>query len=260
MPCDLKRASCSGDIARCAGNGVRHDINAGRDHRLHAGLVLRMGEHRLALRMGDIDRGFGDGDVHVHDRLVAHVRAGEKLDAVEAHSEIVARHLRGFVRRGGFGELQLGWQIGGMAALREDAAGKQDVGTQHFARVDAPAQRQRVSRVGAEIPYGGETPARQHLLHVFGAATLPVRWPAFLHAASREMNVAVPEAGDDGLAGAIDDARIARDLDFAAAADRGDDAAGATNHRIRERRRVGRRDRAASDERECLRVGCALMR
>ena len=70
------------------------------------------------------------------------------------------------------------------------------------------------------------------------------------------MNVAVPEAGDNGLAGAIDDARVAREcwtslrLPIAVMT-----PPESHNHRIGERRGVGRRVDAASDKRECLRVG-----
>ena len=67
------------------------------------------------------------------------------------------------------------------------------------------------------------------------------------------MDVAVPEAGDHGLAGAINDARIGGNLHFAAAADRGDDAVGRDNDRVGKRRGVGRRVDAAADEGERLR-------
>jgi hypothetical protein len=67
------------------------------------------------------------------------------------------------------------------------------------------------------------------------------------------MDVAVPEAGNHGLAGAINDARIGGNLHFAAAADRGDDAAGRDNDRVGKRRSVRRRVDAAAHEGERLR-------
>ena len=67
------------------------------------------------------------------------------------------------------------------------------------------------------------------------------------------MDVAVPEAGDHGLAGAIDDARIGGNFHFAAAADRGDDAVGRDNDRVGKRRSIGRRVDAAAHEDERLR-------
>jgi hypothetical protein len=83
---------------------VSQDINSGGNHGFHTNSVLRMGEHRLALGMCHIDRGLGDGRIHVHHRPGAHVRTGKELYAVKANSEIVARDWRGFVRRGSFGE------------------------------------------------------------------------------------------------------------------------------------------------------------
>jgi hypothetical protein len=68
------------------------------------------------------------------------------------------------------------------------------------------------------------------------------------------MDVTVPEAGNDGLSAAIDDARVFRDLDFAAAADRVDDATGDYNDRIGERGGVRRSVDAAACENECLRM------
>jgi hypothetical protein len=174
--------------------------------------------------MRHIDRGLGDGRIHVHNGLVAHERAGEKLDAVQAHSEIIARQFRGFVGSGDLGEWHVTRHINRMTAHREHIARKQDAGTADLACVDAAAELQGVCRVGAEIPYGGEAPSRQHRLHMcfercrgcVGGVS-----PCSL----REMDVAVPEPGHDGLAGAIDDPRIPRDLNVAPAADRGDDAA-----------------------------------
>ena len=46
------------------------DVDAGRDHGVDTRHVLRMSEHRLALRMRHVDRRLGDGRVHVHDGLV----------------------------------------------------------------------------------------------------------------------------------------------------------------------------------------------
>jgi len=59
-------------------------------------------------------------------QAVAHECAGKELHAsrpISGHGE----PLRGFVRRGGFGELHLGRQIDGMAILREDVAGKENL-------------------------------------------------------------------------------------------------------------------------------------
>ena len=141
-----------------------------------------------------------------------------------------------------------------MAIPRENAADEENIGAEDFVRIDAAAQRQRVVGVGAEIPHGGETPSRQHLLHV-RRERRGRRAAGVLPHGFREMDVAVPEAGDDGLAGAIDHARIGRDLHVAAAADRGDDAVGRDDDRIVERRGVRRRVDLAAHEREGLRVG-----
>jgi hypothetical protein len=70
------------------------------------------------------------------------------------------------------------------------------------------------------------------------------------------MDVAVPEAGNDGLSGAINDARAMGDLDFVAAADRGDDAGGGYNDGVRERRGIRRGVYFAPDQSECLCVCC----
>ena len=43
-----------------------------------------------------------------------------------------------------------------MPVLGKDAAEQEYVGTEHFTGVDAAAQRQRVVRVGAQIPHGGK--------------------------------------------------------------------------------------------------------
>jgi hypothetical protein len=109
-----------------------------------------------------------------------------------------------------------------MTAFWVHIAGKKDIRTEHFARIDAAAQRQRVGRVGAQIPHGGETPSRQHLLHVRGERRGGCA--GCIHPRSfGEMDVAVPEAGDDGFSGTIDNARIRRNWQLAGTADGGDD-------------------------------------
>ena len=70
------------------------------------------------------------------------------------------------------------------------------------------------------------------------------------------MDVTVPEAGNNRLSGAIDHARIRRDLNVACAADRADAATGNDNNRIRQRRSVGRGVHAGSPQNQCLRVCC----
>ncbi len=232
---------------------MREHVNAGCDHHVHTHPVLRMGEYRLALRMRHVGRGLGNRRVHVHGGLVAHRRAHEKLDPVQAHSHVVARQLPRFVRACDFRKLQLGRQIDGMAALWVHVAGKKDVGARDFTRIDAAAERKRVARVGAKVPHGGETPLGQHVLHVLLQRRCRCAFrvgPCGL----REMDVTVPEAGNDGLSGAVDDLRIFRDLDFAAAADRGDDAIGGDDDGIRERGGIRRFDYVAARENEGLRV------
>jgi len=102
-----------GCVVVLCGNGVREDVDATANRVVHTDSVLRVGEDRLALRMRDIDCCLHDSGVHVYDRLVAHECAGKELHAVEAHFQVIVSHLRGFVRRGGFGELHLGRQIDG---------------------------------------------------------------------------------------------------------------------------------------------------
>jgi hypothetical protein len=68
----------------------------------------------------------------------------------------------------------------------------------------------------------------------------------------REMDVTIPEAGDDSLSSTVNDPRIIRDLDFAATADRGDDPAGGQDDGIRERGGIRRWIYPASHEGECL--------
>ncbi len=142
-----------------------------------------------------------------------------------------------------------------MTVLGKDAAEQENGGTEHFARIDAVAQRQRVGRIGAQIPHGGETPPRQHLLHVRGERRRrPIR-RALPHS-FREMDVTVPEAGNNRLSGAIDHARLWRDLNVACAADCADGATGNDNNRIRQRRGVGRGVHAASPQNQRLRARC----
>jgi len=69
------------------------------------------------------------------------------------------------------------------------------------------------------------------------------------------MDVTVPEAGDNGLAGAVDDLRALRDLHLAAAADRSDHTIRRDEHRIGNRCGVGRRVGAAAHEGECFSLG-----
>jgi hypothetical protein len=69
----------------------------------------------------------------------------------------------------------------------------------------------------------------------------------------REMNVAVPKAGNDGLSGAIDDACIRRNLNIACAANCADGATGNEDNGILQRRGVRRRVDPASHKREGLR-------
>src|SRR5260370_7814055 len=110
-----------------------------------------------------------------------------------------------------------------MTALGEDVAGKKDIGTRDLTGVDAAAERQRVVRVGAKIPNGGETPPRQHLPHMLFERRDRRAGRVFPHRL-REMDVTIPEAGDDSLSSAVNDPRIVRDLDFAATPHRGDAA------------------------------------
>src|SRR5215470_3764438 len=142
------------------------NIDPGGENDVDASSVLWMGENRPALRMRNIHRGLGNGGVHIHDGLVAHKCTREKLHAVEAHPEIVARQLCGVVRCGDFRELYLGRKINGMAAFGKHVAGKENLGSWNFSGIDASAQSKGISRVRAEIPNSGEPPARQHLLHV----------------------------------------------------------------------------------------------
>src|SRR5207249_4474124 len=106
---------------------------------------------------------------------------------------------------------------------------------------------------GTEIPHGGETPLRQHFPHrsfeVRGRCTADV-----IPRALREMNVTVPEAGNDGFSAAIDDAGIVGQLDFAALADRGDHAAGRYDDDVGEWAGVRRRIYLAAHENEFLRA------
>ncbi|XSC46334.1 hypothetical protein ACF1BQ_010925 [Bradyrhizobium sp. RDT10] len=67
--------------------------------------------------------------------------------------------------------------------------------------------------------------------------------------------MAVPETGNDGLSGAVNDPRIGGNLHVAAAADRGNDAVGGDDDRIVERHGVRRRVDLAAHESEGLRVG-----
>ncbi|MHC2333956.1 hypothetical protein [Bradyrhizobium sp. USDA 4454] len=173
--------------------------------------------------MRDIDGRLGDRRVHVHDGLVAHERAGEQLDAVLAHREPVARPFCCLLWRRDLGQLHLARDIDGMAALREDVAGEQNGRTGNLARGDALAQGQRVVWIGAEIPDRGETPPRQHLLHVLRQHR-GRRCAGVVPDTLREMHMAVPEPRNNGLAAAIDQARIRWHRDLARLADRADHA------------------------------------
>ena len=68
------------------------------------------------------------------------------------------------------------------------------------------------------------------------------------------MNVTVPESGHDCFPGAVDHARLARDLDFTGLADRTDNAVGDDHHRVHNWSRIGRRIECAAAENECLRA------
>ena len=205
--------------------------------------------------MRDIDRGLGDGRLHVHDGLVfALVRAGEQLDAVEADLHIVrapspppapalpprvvalpasrrdGRPSGKCCRRGRY------WDRGLHPHRRGGAAASSSVGSEPRSHTVVKPHRVSISCMCAV-----ERRRRR-------AAGVPPH-------GFREMDVAVPEAGHDRLAGAIDHARIGRDLHVAAAADRGDDAVGRDDDRIVERRGVRRRVDLAAHERERLRIG-----
>src|SRR6266536_130191 len=93
-----------------------------------------------------------------------------------------------------------------MAAFGIHVTGQQDAGACDVAGVDASAQRQRVSRIGAEVPNGGEPPSRQHFPHMRFERRVR-RGGGVFPCAFRKMNVAVPEAGDHRLSRAIDDRR-----------------------------------------------------
>src|ERR1700722_6375978 len=141
-----------------------------------------------------------------------------------------------------------------MTAFGENTASQKDIGTCDFTSSDAAAQRQGVVRVGTEVPHGGEAPPSQHLPHMLFQRRRRCAGrisPCCL----REMNVTVPETGNNGLASAINDACILGNLDFATAADRGDNATGRYNDRIGERDGVRRSVYAASHHGERL-SGC----
>jgi hypothetical protein len=132
-----------------------------------------------------------------------------------------------------------------MPALGENVAGQQDIGAGDFARIDALAERQRVGRIRAKVPDRGKTPLCQHLLHVLRErrrGSVGRTAPDSL----REMNVAVPEAGDNGLAGAIDYVCAFGDLDIACTAYGLDSAIGNDNDCIRQRSGIGRADERAA--------------
>ena len=131
---------------------------------------------------------------------------------------------------------------------------KKICGARDFAGVDTAAERQGIAWVGTKVPDGCKTPAREHLPHMLLQRRGGSRACVFPHGL-REMDVAVPEAGNHSLAGAINDARIGENLDFAMAADCGDDAIGRDDDRIGECRGVRRSVDVAAYEREGLRAG-----
>ena len=163
--------------------------------------------------------------------------------------EIAAGHLRGFIRRGGHRQLHLGRQVDGMAALGEEAANEEDAGAADFAGLDAAAQRQGARRIGAEVPDGGEAPARQHVLHVFLERGSRAAGRIAPHRLG-EVDVAVPEAGHDSFSGAVDDAGVLRHLHVVARTDCGDDAVRRHHHGIPDWSRRWRGVDSGPDERE----------
>ncbi len=210
-----------------------------------------MREHRPALRMRDIDGRLGDGRVHVDDGLVAHEHAGEQLDAVLAHHQ---------ASRAPISPPSSGVAASGSCNSAGRYAGCPPLGeircrpAECWDRRSSPAAMRlrsgnEISRIGPEIPDRGEAPARQHVLHVLRQAARPARSPALCRTRFREMHVAVPEPGHHGLAAAIDDARIRGHLR------RRPDVPTALmtpsvmhDHRIGQRRRIGRRVERAADE------------
>src|SRR6478609_7417811 len=68
----------------------------------------------------------------------------------------------------------------------------------------------------------------------------------------REMDVTIPEAGNDGLSSAVNDLRIIRKPDLAAAPDRRDDPPGRQNDGVRKRGGVWRGVYATSHQGERL--------
>src|SRR6185437_17167268 len=102
-------------------------------------------------------------------------------------------------------------QIDRAAVSWENASDEENIGTEDLIRIDTTTQRHRVVGVGAETPHGGKTPSRQHRLHMRGKRRRR-RAGGVIPYGFGEMDVAVPEARNDGLSVAINDPRISRNL------------------------------------------------
>ena len=178
-------------------------IHAASQRIVYASVVLRMGKDRLALRVSDINRCFDCGGIHVYDRLVSHESTGEQLDAIEAHVEILPRHVLGLLWAGCLGQLHRGRKINRVAPLGKNISRHKDLWPGNLSSLNPVTKSKGVVGDGTQVPHGREAPTSQQRLQLrFGSLFPGV--PLRVFPSVFEMYMTVPEACDDHLAGAVD--------------------------------------------------------
>ena len=147
-----------------------------------------------------------------------HIRTGKEFDDVRAEGDVLLhggqrlrrgsgrlRHQRAYLRQ------KIAEVIRNSVRRIERRARGVDVRSTDLARFDAAAQHRCVARVGAGVHDGGEARKRKHLLQLLGQFRRGVMRgvrPFILG----EVNVIVPETGEDHAVGAIKLLRTGEDL------------------------------------------------
>ncbi len=223
---------------------VRKNVDATGQRDANAFQVRRMGEHERAPPMRLGGRGGGDVDPHRLHLIRCHDGAREQLGDVRAGREVVRDEGTGLVGRCGLAQLglDLGWQVGQVVGQRvrgiERHACRADVRARDLPAFDAASQRGGDVQVRSGVDDRGEAGVREHVLQlVLKGRRVQVRGVHPL--GLREVDVGIPEAGEDHAAVAGQHRRVGWQRD--APGDRFDPAVVDQHRGVDERRNARRR-------------------
>ena len=217
---------------------------------------MREGGLAACLRLRDDH--FGDRDIHWQDvGRTADDRAGEQLHAVGARRELRARPLPCLLGRCRFGTRPavIGIELSDVdrrpvSRIKRRVRREQQRAAQ-FPALDPLTQCDRVARYAGHLERSGEAPARQHPLQRGFQRRRRLRC-CIEDVRPEQVDVAVPEAGDDRCAAAVDHRHAVGNGHVAHVSDVLDASVVHDDRRIGEARRIGRPVDRRTDDREIL--------